>query len=204
MQKPYDRHFNAEQQTSLLYFKDEPKSENFVRGGICFPMYVNQQPAPDVFGYAILGCQDINTGIVTLYEAQKFSTIDNIVEDGEIRHKGLSSWLNMCWSRYYGKKFFYSQNYELSRKYRLDIHRSIMIQPKPEIIEIESYDEADRKHIIWSYIKNRKLRFERDSDIHRLMEAMKQGDKTIHPAIYALQVLLCGLDRFPYRKRSTT
>ena len=202
MQKPYNRHFNAEQGTSLLYFKDAERGEYYVRGGICFPMFVDGTP-PDVFGYAVLGCQDINTGVVSIFEHQPYHVIDNIVENGEILHQGLASWFNLCWSRYYGRKFFYSQDYETSRKYRLDIHRSGMIQPKPEIIEIESYDEADRQHIVWSYVKMNRLRFEANSTIHIKLENMKRGDKTPHPAIYALQVLLCGIDRFPYRKKET-
>lgn len=204
MEKPYNRHYNTEQQTTILYFKDRGDMECRVRGGICFPMLV-ENPEPgvygDVYGYAVVGCEDINTGIVHIFEYKKFHVIDNIVEDNKIIHEGVSSWFNMCWAKYYCRKFFYSQDYELSRKYRLDIHRSPMIQPKPEIIEIESYDEADRQHIIWSRVKTRKIRYESNSELYRLLELMKKGDKTVRPEIYALQVLLCGIDRYPFRKR---
>lgn len=206
MEKPYNRHFNTEQQTTILYFKEREDMECRVRGGICFPMFV-ENPEPgvygDVYGYVVLGCEDINTGIVYIFEHKPFHVVDNIVEDSKIIHEGISSWLNMCWSRYYCRKFFYSQEYELSRKFRLDIHRSPMIQPKPEIIEIEAYTEPDRQRIIWERIKTKTIRYEKDSDIHRLIGLMRRGDKTVRPEIYALQVLLCGLDRFPYRKRET-
>lgn len=200
MDKPYNRHYNIEQSTVTLYYKDASHGEYCVRGGICFPMYV-EYPKPDVFGYAVLGCQDIKTGLVTIFEQQAFEVIDNIVKDGEILHEGIASWLNMCWSRYYGRKFFFAQDYELSRKYRLDIHRSPMIQPKPEIIEIEAYDEADMRHIIWHYVKMRKVKYEKGSELHKVLDVMKHGDKIVHPAVHALQMLLCGIDRFPYRKK---
>lgn len=202
MDRPYNRHFNAEQGTSILYFQGEdvPDVEAYVRGGICFPMFV-ETPTPDVFGFAVLGCQDIKTGIVTIYEQRQFAVVDNIIEDSKILHEGIASWFNQCWTKYYGRKFFYAQDFETTRKYRLDISRSVMIQPKPEIIELETYENTDMLHILWHYVKMGKVRYESGSALHALLKDMQHGTKVVHPAIHALQMLLCGIDRFPYRKK---
>jgi hypothetical protein len=78
-----------------------------------------------------------------------------------------------------------------------------MVQPKPEMIEIEGYGEADMQHVIWSYIKTKRIVIEAGSVLINALKQLKQGDKDVHPSIYALQVLLCGMDRFPYRKKET-
>lgn len=203
MDKPTGCQFIPERQTSILFFEDKDAGEYMVRGSVCFPILIDvpSSNTKDIVGYALLGCQNVETGVVHIFEQQEFSTIDHIITDQRITHKGLNVWFNMCWSKYFGRKFFYAQDYELCRKYRLDIHRSAMLNPKPEMIEIETHDSADMQHFIWSYIKNVRLVYESGSVLHNLLAQMKTNDKVTHPAIYALQVLLCAYDRFPYRKK---
>lgn len=211
MIKPLSCSFNQENQTSILFFQEEDgqrAGEYLVRGAVCFPIMIESPGARegerlhDIVGFALLACQDVKTGVVTIFEQQEFAVIDHIIRDQRIEHKGLSVWFNQCWSRYFGRKYFYfHKDHEYARKFRLDIHRSVMIQPKPEMIELEIYDDSELNHVIWSYVKTQRLVYEKDSPLHIQMKILKDSDKIVHPAIYALQVLLCGLDRFPYRKR---
>jgi len=210
--KPVSCSFNQDRQTSTLFFVDEAgkrAGEYYVRGSVCFPLMIESPGARDgarlhdIVGFALLACQDVETGVVTVFEQQEFAVIDHIIRDSEIAYTGLCTWFNECWSRYFCRKYFYfHRDHEYARKFRLDIHRSMMIAPKPEMIELEIYDDSELNHVIWSYVKTQRLVYERDSTIHVQMKQLRDGDKAIHPAIYALQVLLCGLDRFPYRKRT--
>lgn len=201
MDKPVSCKFIPERQTSLLFFKDKEAEEYCVRGALCFPVLVDAPGGRDVVGYALVGCQDVKGGAVHVFEQKDFTVIDHIVKDGRIQHTGLSQWLNKVWSKYYCRKFFFSQDYELSKKYRLDIHRSVMVEPKPVMIEIETHDDYEMQHTIWSYVKTARVIMEAGSVLFQKLQQLKQGDKQVHPAIYALQVLLCGFDRFPYRKK---
>jgi hypothetical protein len=203
VEKPTNAHFNLEHKTSLLFFEDGKSGEYYVRGSVCFPMLVehmvNGKVIMEIDGFSMLAAQDVESKAVYIFEQQPFNIIDPIIEDGVIKHQGIARWFNRNWNIYYGRKYFYSDNFETAKKYRLDISRSKQIEPKPQLIEIITYQDEDMVHLIWQYMKLKRLFYEAGSTVHKALKDLNQTDKKVPPVIFALQLLLCGLDRHPYR-----
>lgn len=211
MNRPINCLAELEHKTSILYFPDDTAGEYYMRGALCFPILVPKPGARpdeshmDIEGFALVAGQNVKTKVVHIFEQTTFNIIDPIVEGNIIRFPGLARWFNQNWTSYYARKYFWRQDYETAKKYRLDIHRSKHIEPKPTLIEVVTYDNDDMSHLIWQYVKLGRLVFEKYSPIHSALKTLQQGDtKHTIPAIYALQVLLCGLDRNPYHERSST
>jgi len=118
MDKPRKATFNAKRETSTLYFKDFDDSREFyLRGGVCWP-------EGDSDGFALLGGQNVKGNRVHIFEELEFVTVDDIIQDGQIRYHGLSSWLNRAWSKYFAKLYFWEQPQDLHKRFSLQVYRS--------------------------------------------------------------------------------
>lgn len=171
-----------------------------MRGGICWPVAVETSGGTDVQGYAVLVGQDVKTKICWVFEQRDFVTVDHIIEDTKITYPGVSTWFNDCWSRYFGDKFYWNQDDELTRSYRIDVWRSDMIKPKPSLIEISWPDDRSVLHLVWKMVKTRKIRFDDGSMLHRQLGDAKKDDKKLKPAVHALSCALAGILRYPFRE----
>ena len=200
MQKPIQRHAVLEHKTVRLYFPAGSYGEYRMRGGIAFPTIHQVGGRTDIQGFVVLSMQDITTKKVSIVEQREFVVIDNILDDHQkITFPGIGAWFNKCFARYYAQLFFWSQDTELAKKYRLEILRSKMITPKPQFVEAPLADEAEARANIWKYIKLGQIIWDAGSTIDADLEKMKIDDKNISPAIHALTVMLAGIDRFPYK-----
>ena len=201
IETPQKAHYNVEQRTSTLYFKDQAHSEYMMRGGVCWPISVEVGKKLDVYGFILMAGYNTETGLVTVFEQTEFVVIDNILRpDKSIEYHGIAPWLNKCWSKYFAQDFFWNQDFELAKKYRLEIIRSEMIVPKPQFIEMEWSDLEEAKQVVWKYVKLGKIRIEKDSKLFHQLELTKMGDKQTYPAVHALMCCLCGMERHPWRK----
>lgn len=201
IEKPNKAHFNLEQRTSTLYFEDQVHADYMMRGGVCWPIPVDTGKGLDVYGYIIMCGYDVKTGLVTVFEQTDFIVIDNILKpDRAIEYPGIAPWINRCWSKYFAQDFFWNQDWELAKTYRLQVIRSEMIEPKPQFIEIGWSDLAEAQQTLWKYVKVGKVSIEKDSKLYKQLELTKSTDKQIYPATHALMCCLCGIERSPYRK----
>jgi len=204
VKKPIERHYNEKNDTTVLFFTEaETGNEYYMRGGVCWPITVETAGDKDVQGCALLGGQDIETKIITIFEQIDFLTIDNIIDDKTqiIEYYGLGSWFNQGWAKYYAKKFFYNQPFEMAKKYRLEIIRSKMIMPNPQIISVPFVEDDEAYHMIWKMIKTKRIRIKKGSLLHEQIAMSKKGDKRMLPAVHSLACMLLGYERFPYRKK---
>jgi len=202
MQKPNNRHANLKRGTSTLYFKDKNPAEYRMRGGVCFPMMIHSGGRTDIQGFILMSGQNIKTKQVVIFEQRDFVVVEPILGDNQlIEFPGIETWLNMCFSRYFARQFFWNQDFELAKKYRLEIIRSQMIEPKPRMMEILWTDEKEAMSVIWKYIKLGMIAWDAGSILDRALEQVKNDDKDMLPAVYALAVLLSGIERFPYKER---
>ena len=202
MKKPVNRHANLKKGTVTLYFKDEEPAEYRMRGGVCFPTMVHSGGRSDIQGFILMSGQNVKTGKVQIFEQRDFVIIESILDSNQrIEFEGIATWLNMCFSKYYARQFFWNQDFELAKKYRLEIIRSQMVEPKPRMMEVPWADEKEAVATIWRYIKLGKILWEAGSQIDRALEQVKNDDKEISPVLHALMALLAGIDRFPYRER---
>lgn len=198
MKKPLDKHKN-EDDTSRLYFDhNEEYADYYMRGGICWP-------ATDQPGFILLAGQDVHTQKVFIFEQREFLTVNNILhpEKNTIEHKGVASFFNGCWNRYFARKYYWHQSWELHKSHRLEVMRSKQtINPSPVLIEISWPDEKDVRGLIWKYQKLGRIAVQKDTKLaHAIMEA-KNSDREVLPPVHALQCLLAGLERHPWRKRT--
>ncbi len=200
MKTPTARHYNSDRGTSTLYWGREDQGEYYVRGGVCWPITVETARGSDVQGYAVLVGQDVKTKICHVFKQCEFVTVDHIIVDVKIKYPGVATWFNDSWSQYFGRKFYWKQDEELTRSYRTDVFRSEMISPKPQIIEIDWSDDQAALHLIWRFVKTGKLKFGKDSILHKQLGDVKKGDKDLMPAVHALSCAIAGIGRYPFRE----
>ena len=175
-----------------------------MRGGIAWPMRYEYLGVVQSHGYVVMAGQDVKTNKVYVFEQLQWVTIDNILDnDNQLRYIGLSHWLNETWSTYFGNTFFWQQGDELARRFRLQVLRSPMINPKPKFIEVPtsmSNITGDVISVIWNALTAKSLRRAREENpLNNQLNAVQSGSKTTFPAVHALGVCLLGLERFPWR-----
>ena len=186
------KNFNRLRGTVTLYFDNQVHAEYMMRGGVCWPEGED--------GFAILAGQDVNNKKIHVFKQSSFLTVDNILRaDRSIEYYGLSSFFNQSWSGYFGRDFFWNQDEEIHKRFRLQVGRSPMIEPKPQFIPAPYADERDANHLIFEYKALGKLKFDKDSELHRQLERLKHDEKAKLPAVHALRCLLAGYERYPFR-----
>lgn len=205
MKKPV--HVTKRDENSLLYFAepgvtDESQweaKEYFMVGGICFPELFQASDGQELTGYVITCGKAEDTQVITVFEQQKFVTITDIIdpETNVIEHYGITSFFNTSWQKYYCDMFFWSQDKIRHKHYLLEILNTPLINPKPDFPESRANID-DMIHAIWTLVTTGKLRFERDSTLHKELDRYKVGDNNPHPSIHALTCAVAGFD--VYRK----
>jgi len=206
IERPQNCHFVERRETSILYFDKGRSVEYDVRGGMCFPFSFEPSPGHfDYAGYSVLAGMDVLSGKITIFEQRPWVVVENIIgPDNALQYRGVAEWLNRCWSKYFGRRFYYHQPHELKRKYILEIIRSDMVNPDPSFISVPwgSGDEAEALHVVWKAVKLKTVQIERDTRLAQDLLIQKEGKdrpKYIPPSIHALMCVLMAYERFPWR-----
>jgi len=197
---PKARLYNKDRRTTTLYWGREEQGEYYLRGGVCWPVSVETAGGIDAQGYALLIGQDVSSKAYRVFKQCEFVTVDHILEDGIITYPGVATWFNDCWSQYFARTFYWHQDDELTRSYRLDVWRSDTIVPKPSLVNVDWSDDGAALHLIWRLVKTRKLFFKEGSVLDRQLKGIKKGDKGMLPAVHALACALAGMVRHPFRE----
>jgi hypothetical protein len=183
-----------------------PEGDFDIRGGICWPVTFKKDGQVDSQGYILLAGMNLNNGVITIFEQQSFLVVEPIInqENMQIDYPGISNFINNAHSNYFCRKFYWHQNFELTKKWRLDVLRSRAIEPKPVLTEVPWGDDRDADHLIWTLVKMKKLRHDLKADLASQLEDVKlkpKGIRDILPAVRALQCALMGFQRYPLRRR---
>lgn len=211
IEKPRTAILNDDQSVTLYFdFDDEelryPQGEFDIRGGICWPVTFRKDGYVDSQGYILVAGKNLRTGVVTIFEQQQFLVVEPIInpETQVIDYPGISNFINNAFSNYYCRKYYWHQNFEFSKKWRLDVLRSPAIEPKPQLVEVPWGEDSDAEHLIWAIIKQRLLRHDTNAELYNQLQHIKQDDKKsqILPAVRALQCVLMGMERFPLRRKN--
>jgi hypothetical protein len=175
-----------------LYFRDFDDSREFyLRGAVTWP-------DGDSDGFALLGGQNVKGNRVHIFEELEFVTVNDIIQDGQIRYHGLASWLNRAWSKYFAKLYFWEQPQDLHKRFSLQVYRSSSVEPKPGFIEISLSGKDEPRHIVNEYVKAGRLTLDKDSELAKQLEFARLDEGAHLPAVEALGRLLAGLQRFPF------
>ena len=203
---PVNKHFDVYRKTVTLFFDDHESMECYMRGGICFPVYFEIQGVVDVSGYAIMAGQDVLTGKIYIFEQIPWVSIDNILDDNNVlKYRGLSHWFNQVWAEYFADTYFWQQPDQVSRRIRLQVIRSVMINPKPRFVEVPlpGQNQARTTDIvssIWPRLKAKTLLRSGETPLEAQLAMVKTGDKQVLPAVHALGCCLMGIERYSWRK----
>jgi len=207
MDDPIQKHYDPTQMEITLRWEDQAPRECYVRGAICWPRETRTPDGDEDYqGYALLAIQDVDSKIITIVRERPFTVIDNIMKPGTnvIDHEGLSGWLTDIWGAYYAHRFFWYDNDEIARQYTIQIMRSGSINPKPELIKVPWPSDEEAEANVLKHIRMKDLVMERHGewDLFKQIKTSRTYDKDVFPAVHALQALLMGYDRFPYRRRN--
>lgn len=196
--KPLVARFDHEKRVSSLIFDDKksiaPSGKYFMRGGICFPTLCDDT----VRGHAVMTGTNINTQKTYIFDEVKFSCIDHILDEETqcIQHKGASQFFNKMWNEYYAKQYFFNQDYTLQRRYRLQISRSPMIDPKPSFIELPWKDEDQSINAIFEKESFGRLFYKKEGGVMADMKLYSAKSDKFLPALHALKCALNGLEKY--------
>jgi hypothetical protein len=198
IERPTTSYVDPKRKTSILKFADGRQCEVDLRGGICLPISVPRRQNQTV-GYAVLGGYDVKTGIISIYEAQEFMTVDPFVRDGKIIHDGLAGFFGLAWSVYGTKTFYLNQKREMVKKFRLDVVRSKMIQPHPCLIELGFEEETTRNKFL-EYLTLTKVLISEDSELVEALQQFQSDPMIEMPEVKALAYCCAGFDKFSWRE----
>lgn len=177
------------------------EGEFLMRGAVCWPDFVERCGKKEYEGFIIIAGLNVNSKILTVFESRSFQTIENIIEGHEILYQGISSWMAKMWAKYYINMYYFSQSWELASKFRLEILRSVQIpNPKPQFIEVDIVTNKEARAALWRWKMMKKLDLgEEGTELHDAVLASRMEDDKAQPAIHALQCLVAGLEKYPYR-----
>jgi hypothetical protein len=100
------------------------------------------------------------------------------------------------WRTYYGDTFFYQQNFEVVKKYRLQMIKNMMLEPKPRFIECKRKDNDQSMHTLFEKDMTGNLIYSRSSKIYSEMQQFEADIEQKYPALHALTCALNGYERY--------
>lgn len=186
--------------------KDCPDKENddlyFVRGAICWPI---RDEVKDISrGFAICAAQRISTKTIVVFEATRFTHIENLFEDNELKWQGLEDWFRAVYLKYYCDSFFWSGNLGTHQQYHLQVIRCKTMLRQPWMIDIHITDEQDAINTLYNIRSKDQLVIDEESVLmDDLLMWEQTGRKHDVPAVKALLSLVSGYLAFPFQPRIT-
>lgn len=193
--KPYAVQWNEEDMNSTLFFNPEsiaPTGRYLIRGGICFPKITEL----GLVGHAVMCGRSLDDNKVYVFDEREFVVIDHIIENNVIEYHGVTPWFIDMWQTFYGDTFFYQQDFEVAKKYRMQILKSAMIEPKPRFIECKRKDDDQSMHTLFEKDMTGKLVYSGKSKVYREMREFGADPKKEYTALHALTCALNGLERY--------
>jgi hypothetical protein len=188
--------FDRNRETSTLFFRDyDDSAEFFLRGGIYWPN-------ADSNGFVVLAGQEVQTNKIWIFEEAEFQTVEDIIQEGQIRYHGVSHFFNKAWSRYFCRLFFYAQSDATHKRFSLQVYRSQTIKPTPGFLEISLADKDEARHIVFEQIRTGRLVLDQESEVARQLESARLDGDTLFPGVEALGRALAGLAKFPFNRHS--
>jgi hypothetical protein len=193
--------------------------EYYLRGGICWPVTVRVGSECAAVGFVLLIGQNIVTGKRLVFEERSFSCVDPIINtDGRIEFDGVASWFNQVWTSYACRDYYWHQDEQTHKAYLLQVIRSLMIEPKPQFIEVPWQDEEQVTPLYWKYLNTDRLKYkaaahassgdyagqdggELHGQLRQYQLAMGAEKIESFPAVLALMCALAGMERSPWRER---
>jgi len=177
-----------------------------MRGGVCWPMLVEESGGAKYEGYAVMCGQNISDGIIKVLDQHSFATVDTVFSKNleKIERTGLTNWLNDCRVKYKNERYYWHQNHDLTQRFRLETVRSKVLDVPVSFPEIQWSNAEDVIHTILKKIEEGKLQVEAGTPLAEELAYLSISTKTLSPAIHALGCALASYERHPWRARRQT
>ena len=129
IRRPEKAQHDTRRRTTTMRFRDGSGGEYWMRGGIAWPVGTSKSGILNVQGYAVLCGVHVETGKITVFEDTDFNTIETRLvndEEGKYRemNKGISSWLNENWNRYFARSYWWHDRGLTHKGYRRQIREA--------------------------------------------------------------------------------
>lgn len=197
IERPKHVRMNIEHKTSELYFPDGSNGEFYMRGGISFPVFDDE----DQKGYALMIGYHVQERKCYVFEETEWTNIEHIFDDHELKFPGISPWFGEVWQSYFADSFFYNDRDETERKYLFQILRSPMIKPKPYMIPIKWNDDKVALNTIWEWGNTGRFQM-KPGKLADDMAGYSKDEDEIPRSMWSLMCAMNGIERYPYRHRN--
>jgi hypothetical protein len=173
------------------------RGEFYIRGAICWP----KGGHPDQYGAFLVGAQDVQTQVVYVVAEGRFLTVDPCADVlGGVTFAGVANRLNDLWAKFYCNQWYYREEEGEHRSWMLQVLRSTMVQPKPQLIRIDW--DFDTEAMIDRLVATGRVVMSNEGESFRGLTALRSrpgADGMDFPAVRALGALLAGVERHPWK-----
>jgi len=177
-----------------------------MRGAVVWPFAVPKLQY-QILGYALVAGFNVRSAKVTIFEAMPFFDVAHSIRKNKegmqaVAAEGLCAFTNRAWSTYYCDTYYYNDRKDTHKRNALKCSRMAEVEPKPHFIKLHWDEKAQADHELLSAIQTRSLYHDDDildDEIETYAPDCKEAD--VHPAVKAVRILLCGLAKYPFRKR---
>ncbi len=200
--KPGMAKLNKDRGTTFLTFTDQEfNGEYAFKGAICWPVTTELFGETAVYGFVLMAGQNLRTKIVYIFEDRVFSTVGSAIAPGNVFLPGIESFFNRCWTRYYATNFYFGgQPAQTAQKYRLQVSRNEMVQPKPSFIEIEGFEPEQALTTALQNNRAGTLRARPGGDLQKQIGFVQMRDKAMVPGLHALECVSAAYEQYPWRE----
>lgn len=193
---------------TVLHFERGENIPFYMRGAISWPELEQQ-------GFVLMAGQNIETGIVYIFEQEWFWTVPIWTNpDGTLRkndtggyHLGLIQFIKDWEALYKCAAYFYGgQHPDLTRRYGIELYRNDLTPKNISLIEAPYVKEVG-DDLVFEKMRSQKFMGQWESHLHKSLEkwkSLRSAGIGGNGAIHSLRALFAGLEAYPFVKMEMT
>lgn len=192
-------YYNKSDKTVSMEFREDERlsGEYQVRGSVCWPIL--DVPTSIMTGAFIVAGRRCDNNVIYVFRSLLFTNIDPIKDvDGKIVYDGCARWLSEMWTKFCAYRYFWRQDTVTHDRWHREVHSSDMVKPVPVFLTVECDNPGVVRGVVWEKLQSGRLIF--GQDIKSAMDIYQVNPDAEMPLVLALQTLLIGFDKFPFRR----
>lgn len=190
----------ADRTVNMEFHKDPQMSGEYqVRGSVCWPILDVKTSL--MTGSFLVAGRRCDNNVIYIFRSKLFTNINPISDSGgKILFDGCARWLSNMWTAFCSYRYFWRQDVVTHGRWQREVRSSAMVKPTPVFISVLCDNPNVAHGVIWEKIQAGQLIY--DSEIKKAIDIYQvSGDAEI-PSVIALQTLLLGFDKYPFRRKN--
>jgi hypothetical protein len=185
---------------TVLYFRDRDGPAGlpyYMMGSVCWP---EPRPTGITEGYSLMAGQDVQTGLIVVFEEFSFATVNHWLNDtGGLVRLGLEQFLVDNWHTYRCGSYVIAQDEVTHKRHARQVWESKTISPVPDFIRVPMSEPVMTGILhsaldVGKFVGDTRSRLRQETEIY-----LNQPDlDTEPPSVRALKYLLAGYEHMPY------